>query len=79
MQVDRENPKLTAPGTTRLKLEYDVLSSFAFNFNWRRYNTAKHNRETPLHVAAGNGHTAVVRALLGAGAAVDAARQGGAG
>jgi len=31
-------PTLTAPGTERLKLTYDeLLSSFAFNFNLRRY------------------------------------------
>jgi len=30
---------LKAPGTKRLKLKYDeLLSSFAFNFNSRRYN-----------------------------------------
>jgi hypothetical protein len=33
-------PWLKAPGTKRLKLEYDVqLSNFAFKFDWRRYNT----------------------------------------
>jgi serine/threonine protein kinase len=32
-------PMLKAPGTKRLKLEYNkLLSSFAFNFNLRRYN-----------------------------------------
>ena len=31
-------PMLKAPGTKRLKLTYDeLLSSFAFNFNLRRY------------------------------------------
>jgi len=31
-------PTLKAPGTERLKLKYDImLSSFAFNFNLRRY------------------------------------------
>ena len=39
MQVDSIKPTLTAPGIKRLKLKYDeVLSSFAFNFNLRRYN-----------------------------------------
>jgi hypothetical protein len=33
-------PKLKPPGTKRLKLQYDgLLSSFAFNFNLRRYTT----------------------------------------
>jgi len=32
---------LKAPGTKRLKLEYDeLLPSYAFNFNLRRYNSA---------------------------------------
>ena len=32
-------PKFKAPGTKRLKQKYDVLlSSFAFNFNVRRYS-----------------------------------------
>ena len=40
MQVDPIKPTLKAPGTQRLKLKYDkLLSSFAFNFNLRRYNT----------------------------------------
>jgi hypothetical protein len=31
-------PKLKAPGTKRLKLNYDApLSNFAFNFNFRLY------------------------------------------
>jgi hypothetical protein len=38
VQVDPMKPTLKAPGTKRLKLEHDVLlSSFAFNFNLRRY------------------------------------------
>jgi hypothetical protein len=38
VQVDPIKPKLKAPGTKRLKLEYDeLLSSFAFKFNLRRY------------------------------------------
>ena len=38
MQVDPIRPKLKVPGTKRLKLKYDnLLSSFAFNFNLRRY------------------------------------------
>jgi len=39
VQVDPIKPTLTAPGTKRLKLKYDKpLSSFAFNFNLRRYS-----------------------------------------
>ena len=31
-------PTLKAPGSKRLKLQCDkLLSSFAFDFNWRRY------------------------------------------
>ena len=38
MQVDSKKPMLKAPKTKRLKLTYDkLLSSFAFNFNLRRY------------------------------------------
>ena len=41
MQVDPVKPTLKALGTKRLrrlKLESDVLSSFAFKFNLRRYS-----------------------------------------
>ena len=39
MQVDPIKPTLKAPGTKRLELKYDeLLSSFAFNFNLRRYD-----------------------------------------
>jgi len=38
VQVEPMKPLLKAPGTKRLKLEYDeLLSSFAFKFNVRRY------------------------------------------
>jgi len=38
VQVDHIKPKLKAPGTKRLKLKcYELLSSFAFTFNLRRY------------------------------------------
>ena len=41
MQVDPFKPKLKAPGTERLKLQYEKLvSSVAFNFNLRRYSMA---------------------------------------
>ena len=39
VQVDPIKPTLNAPGTKRLKLKYvELLSSFAFNFNLRRYS-----------------------------------------
>jgi len=42
VQVDLVKPTLKAPGTKRLKQKYDnLLSSFAFNFNSRRYNSAR--------------------------------------
>ena len=35
-------PKLKSPGTKHLTPEYDpLLSTFAFKFNWRRYNLAE--------------------------------------
>jgi len=43
-------PVLKAPGTKRLKLKYDkLLSSFAFNFNLRRYSKGrgKHGGSAP--------------------------------
>jgi len=41
VQVDPPKSTLKAPGTGRLTLKYDkLLSSFAFNFNLRRYNQA---------------------------------------
>ena len=41
MQVDPIKPTLKPPGNKRLKLEYDeLLSSFAFSFNLRRYTMA---------------------------------------
>ena len=41
MQVDPIQPTLKAPGTKRLKVNYDVsLSKCAFKFNLRRYNVA---------------------------------------
>ena len=40
MQVDPINPKFKPPGTKRLKLNSDVLlSSCAFKFKLRRYNS----------------------------------------
>ena len=41
VQVDPLKPMLKAPGTYRLKLEYDKrLSDFAFSFNLRHYSSA---------------------------------------
>jgi len=40
VQVDPIKATLKAPGTQRLKLQYDEpLSNFAFKFNLRRYNS----------------------------------------
>jgi len=40
VQVDPIKPMLIGPGTKRLKLEHRcLLSSFAFNFNLRRYSS----------------------------------------
>jgi hypothetical protein len=37
VQVDPIKPKMKPPETKRLKLKHnDLLSSFAFNFNWHR-------------------------------------------
>jgi len=45
VQVDPIKPTLKAPGTKRLKLDSDeLLLSFAFKFNLRRYN--KENTKT---------------------------------
>jgi hypothetical protein len=44
VQVDTLKPTLKAPGTKRLKLDFDeLLSSFAFKFNLRRYAKAIKN------------------------------------
>jgi hypothetical protein len=41
MQVEPVEPTLKAPGSKRLKLQYDeLLSSLPFKFNLRRYVTA---------------------------------------
>jgi len=41
VQVDPIKPMLKSPGIKRLKLKYDeLLSSFAFKFNLRRYAVA---------------------------------------
>jgi len=42
VQFDPTKPTVKAPATKRLKLHYDKpLSTFAFNFNLRRYNEAR--------------------------------------
>jgi hypothetical protein len=52
VQVDPIKPVLKAPGTKRLKLKYDVLlSSFAFNFNLRRYVMVHAPTGAIMHVA----------------------------
>jgi hypothetical protein len=48
VQVDPIEPTLKAPGTNRLELQYnEVLSSFAFNFNLRRYTTGGPSATAP--------------------------------
>jgi hypothetical protein len=45
VQVDPIKPMFKPPGTKLLKLKYDEpLSSFAFNFNLRRYNAGIRER-----------------------------------
>ena len=47
MQVAPIEPTLKAPGTGRLTLKYDkLLSSFAFNFNLRRFIAVKQSEAT---------------------------------
>ena len=42
MQLTLSNTTLKAPGTKRLKLDFDeLLSTFAFNFNLRRFIEAE--------------------------------------
>ena len=46
MQVDPIKPMLKPPGAKHLRLKYDeLLSSFAFKFNLRRYNQYHANRQ----------------------------------
>jgi len=52
VQVDPIKPALTAPGTKLLKLNHDeVLSSFAFSFNMRRYSKEQVERDRDAYVA----------------------------
>jgi hypothetical protein len=60
VQVDPIKPELKPPGTERLTLKCDkLLSSFAFNFNLRRYTTAAVCRDT--HIALVGGGKGVVK------------------
>ena len=57
VQVDPIKPTLTAPGTKRLKMEFDdLLSSLGFKFNLRRYiwgaRTGAARRRHPTSCAA---------------------------
>ena len=59
LQVDPIKPTLNAPGTNRLTLKYDkLLSSFAFNFNLRRYTWASRR---PSSTARGYGARTTAR------------------
>ena len=51
MQVDPIKPTLKAPGAKRLKLKCDeLLSSFAFNFNLRRYTSCRDDRFAAIYM-----------------------------
>jgi hypothetical protein len=39
------HPTLKAPGNHCLKLQYELLSRFAFDFNLRRYTVAEEARQ----------------------------------
>ena len=81
MQVDPIKPTLKAPGSKRSKLKSDeLLSSFAFNFNLRRYNMVfaseedaeerelfltEQDEERPLDELEGGGAGAEVGPLAG--------------
>ena len=74
VQVGPIKHTFTAPGTTLLKLKYDTLvSSFAFNFNLRRCNKARHGTTYTLRVQLRAAAAAVE------GGASAAAREGGGG
>jgi len=48
VQIDPIKPMLKAPGSKRLKLEYDeLLSNFGFNINLRRYTWARRRPQWP--------------------------------
>ena len=50
MQVHPIKSTLHAPGTKRLKLKYDdLISSFAFNLNLRRYHESGEAASVQLH------------------------------
>jgi hypothetical protein len=47
-------PMLKPPGTERLKLDFDeLLSSFAFQFNLRRYNLGWHEPQDKALIFTG--------------------------
>ena len=47
MQVDPIKPTLKPPGSKRLKVEHELLSNVAFNFNLRRYSEEVAARGVP--------------------------------
>jgi len=70
VQVDPIRPTLKAPGTKRLKLEYDrLLLCFAFYFNVRRCTKEEAPAETGAVAAAGGGRTGASAAAAAAAAA----------
>jgi hypothetical protein len=55
VQVDPIKPTLKAPGTKRLKLEYDeLLSMFGFKFDLRRYTKESGERRRLAITSAGS-------------------------
>jgi hypothetical protein len=74
VQVDPIKPTFKPPGTERLTLKYDeLLSSFAFNFNLRRYtldddqdsdDDGAHRRGGGGRGTGGGGRGAYARPLL---------------
>jgi len=68
-------PVLKAPMVQRLKLHYHtLLSTFAFNFNLRRYNEALYNASPYVNVQCDYGYI-----QSNAGLYIDRTRWGGAG
>ena len=82
VQVDPTKPMLKVPGCarTRLKLGYDELvSTFAFNFNLRRYRWVVRKRLMPATFGAGGDNADVDASLVSPGMDIYVAGGGGGG